>query len=115
MRQRPAMRSPVLAASILPSVLACVALPTSAAAGGPCDRLILRAEGRMSGWALAPAYKQMVARRLSLRKWEATAAELYGADCTRWANAKGRTVDCELHRDPWLRGRVSCVAAAIPC
>ena len=57
---------PVLAASILPSVLACVALPTSAAAAGPCDRPLLRAEGRMSGWALAPAYQQMVARRLSL-------------------------------------------------
>jgi hypothetical protein len=110
------MRSPVLAGSVLFCVLSFVALPADAAAAGPCDRPILRAEGRMSGWALAPAYKQMIARRLSLRKWEETAAELHGADYARWADAKGRIVDCELYRDhPWLQGRVSCVAAAIPC
>jgi hypothetical protein len=70
----------------------------------------------MSGWAYAPAYKEMVARRLSLRKWEQTAAELHGASYARWSHAKGRKIDCEFYRDhPWLRGRVSCVAAAIPC
>jgi hypothetical protein len=110
------MHSPVLAASILFCVPSFVALPADAAAAGPCDRPILRAEGRMSGWALAPAYKQMIARRLSLRKWEETAAELHGADYARWADAKGRIVGCELYRDhPWSQGRVSCVAAAIPC
>lgn len=77
------MHSPVLAASILFCVLSFLALPADAAAAGPCDRPILRAEGRMSGWALAPAYKQMIARRLSLRKWEETSAELHGADYAR--------------------------------
>jgi hypothetical protein len=58
----------------------------------------------------------MEARRLSLRKWEQTAAELHGANYARWSHAKGRKIDCEFYRDhPWLRGRVSCVAAAIPC
>ena len=97
-------------------LLSSAVLLPSAAAAGPCDKPILRAEGRMSGWAHAPAYKQMVARRLSLRKWEQTAAELHGPAYARWALAKGRTIDCEYDRDhPWLRGRVSCVAAAIPC
>ncbi len=83
---------------------------------GPCDKPILRAEGRISGWSYAPAYKQMLARRLSVHKWEQTAAELYGAGYARWALAKGRNIDCEDQRDqPWLKGRVSCVAAAIPC
>src|SRR5262245_49172410 len=110
------MHSPVLAASALPCLLLFVVLPASAAAAGPCDKPILRAEGRMSGWAHAPAYKELVARRLSLRRWERMAAELHGVDYAHWANAKGRMVDCEFYRDrPWLRGRVSCVAAAIPC
>jgi len=32
----------------------------------------------MSGWGYATAHKEMMARRLSLRKWEQTAAELHG-------------------------------------
>jgi hypothetical protein len=92
------------------------ALSASAAVAGPCDKPVLRAEGRMSGWAYAPAYKEMVARQLSLRKWEQTVAALHGANYARWSHAKGRKIDCEFYRDhPWLRGRVSCIAAAIPC
>ena len=102
--------------AILFCLLSFFGLLPSAAAAGPCDKPILRAEGRMSGWGYAPAYKELVARRLSLRNWEQTAAELHGANYARWANAKGRKTDCEFYRDhPWLRGRVSCVAAAIPC
>lgn len=86
------------------------------AGAGPCDRPILRAEGRMSGWAHASGYKEMTARRLAVRKWEQTAAELHGPAYARWGGAKGRRIDCEHMRDhPWLAGRVSCVAAAIPC
>jgi len=70
----------------------------------------------MSGWSHAPAYKEMVARRLSIRKWDETAAELHGRGYARWSLARGRKVDCEYYRDhPWLQGRVSCVATAIPC
>ena len=101
---------------LLLSLLSPLALPARAAGAGPCDKPILRAEGRMSGWGHAPAYKEMVARRLSLRKWEQTAAELHGGEYAQWAMAKGRTIACEYHRDhPWLQGRVSCVATAIPC
>ena len=101
---------------LLLSLLSPLALPASEAGAGPCDKPILRAEGRMSGWAYAPAYKEMVARRHSLRKWEQTAAELHGRKYARWAKAKGRKVDCEFYRNhPALKGRVSCVATAIPC
>jgi hypothetical protein len=97
-------------------LLSFAAVSATAAIAGPCDKPVLRAEGRMSGWAHAPAYKEMVARRFSLRKWETTAAELHGANYARWVNAKERRIDCEFYRDhPWLRGRVSCVAAGIPC
>ena len=106
-------------AQIVPTLfwaLSFAAVPVGVAAAGPCDKPILRAEGRMSGWGRAPAYKEMVARRLSLRKWEQTAAELHGAGYASWASAKGRKIDCEFYRDhPWLEGRVACVAAAIPC
>jgi hypothetical protein len=98
------------------SLLAPLVLPVGEAAAGPCDKPILRAEGRMSGWGHAPAYKEMVARRHSLRKWEQTAAELHGRAYARWAMAKGRAIACKFDRDhPWLQGRVSCVATAIPC
>ena len=101
---------------LLLALLAPLAWPTRGVAAATCDKPILRAEGRMSGWSYAPAYKEMVARRLSLRKWEQTAAELHGRQYARWAKAKGRKIDCEFYRDhPELRGRVSCVAAAIPC
>lgn len=97
-------------------VLPLAALSAGHARAGACDKPILRAEGRMSGWGYAPAHKEMVARRLSVRKWEQTSAELHGAAYARWALAKGRIIDCEYQRDhPWLKGRVSCVAAAIPC
>jgi hypothetical protein len=95
--------------------LSFAAMLASKATAGPCDKPILRAEGRMSGWGYAPAYKEMVARRLSVRKWEQTAAELHGPNYAHWANAKGRKIDCEFYRDhPLLRGRVACVAAAFP-
>jgi hypothetical protein len=111
MTVRPTRTAPALLLS-----LSFAAVLASAANAGPCDKPILRAEGRMSGWAYAPAYKEMVARRLCVRKWEQTATELHGASYARWANAKGRNIDCEFYRDhPWLKGRVSCVAAAIPC
>jgi hypothetical protein len=101
---------------LLLALLAPLAWPTREAVAATCDKPILRAEGRMSGWGYAPAYKEMVARRLSLRKWQQTAAELHGRQYARWAKAKGRKIDCEFYRDrPGLRGRVSCVAAAIPC
>jgi hypothetical protein len=104
------------AVPILLCMLFSAVVSASAAGAGPCDKPVLRAEGRMSGWAYAPAYKEMVARRLSLRKWETTAAELHGANYARWANAKGRKIDCEFYREhPLLEGRVACVAAAIPC
>jgi len=96
-------------------VLSLAALPAREAFSA-CDRPILRAEGRMSGWGYAPAYKEMTARRLAVRKWEQTAAELHGRSYARWSLAKGRKIDCEHYRDrPDLQGRVSCVAAAIPC
>ncbi len=70
----------------------------------------------MSGWGYPVGLKEMVARRYAVRRWERTAAELYGPQYARWGLAKGRRIDCEFYRDhPWLRGRVACVAAAIPC
>jgi hypothetical protein len=101
---------------LLCCALSVVAWWPSSAAAGPCDKPILRAEGRLSGWTHAPAYNEMVARRLAVRRWESTAAEPHGSRYVRWADAKGRRVACEMDRDhPWLRGRVACVAAAIPC
>jgi hypothetical protein len=97
-------------------LLSLIAWWPSSAVAGPCDKPILRAEGRMSGWTHPPAYKEMVARRLAVRRWEGTAAELHGVRYAGWSNAKGRMVVCEFDpHHPWLRGRVSCVAAAIPC
>lgn len=107
-------RTPTVPILLVASSLA--ALPASAAIAGPCDKPILRAEGRMSGWGYPVGLKEMVARRYAVRRWERTAAELYGPQYARWGLAKGRRIDCEFYRDhPWLRGRVACVAAAIPC
>jgi hypothetical protein len=72
-----------------------------------CDKPGLRAEGRRSN--PGPAFfKERMARRNAVRKWQQTARELHGL-------ASERNLACEHYREPALNGRVSCVASGQPC
>jgi hypothetical protein len=86
----------------------------SAALDVTCDKPVLRAEGRRSGPGSA-SYKERMARRYSIRKWEQLASELHGRDFARWRIARERNIECEHYSDPPLGGRVSCVASGRPC
>ena len=92
-------------------------LPPSALADAPkasCDKPELRAEGRRSDPG-SRAYKERVARRLSVSKWEQTARELHGRQFGNWQLARERKIECEHYDQPGFNGRVSCVAFGQPC
>jgi hypothetical protein len=93
-----------------------IALPMSAsAAPSPvCDKPEVRAEGRRSN--PGPAFfKERMARRNAVRKWQQTARELHGLPYATWRLASERNIACEHYKDPALNGRVSCVATGRPC
>jgi hypothetical protein len=93
-----------------------IALPMSvAAAPSPvCDKPELRAEGRRSN--PGPAFfKERMARRNAVRKWQQTARELHGLPYATWRLASERNIACERYKEPALNGRVSCVASGRPC
>jgi hypothetical protein len=97
-------------------ILTLIALPMSAAAApNPvCDKPELRAEGRRSN--PGPAFfKERMARRNAMRKWQQLARELHGMPYATWRFASERNVACEHYKEPALNGRVSCVASARPC
>jgi hypothetical protein len=93
-----------------------IALPMGAAAAPNlvCDKPELRAEGRRSDPGTA-GFKERMARRYSVRKWQQLARELHGSDFASWRIASGRSIECEHYNDPALNGRVSCVAIGRPC
>lgn len=93
-----------------------IALPMSAAAAPSpvCDKPEVRAEGRRSN--PGPAFfKERMARRNAVRKWQQTARELHGLPYATWRLASERKVTCEHYKEPALNGRVSCVATGRPC
>jgi hypothetical protein len=93
-----------------------IALPMSAvAAPSPvCDKPEVRAEGRRSN--PGPAFfKERMARRNAVRKWQQTARELHGLPYATWRLANERNIACEHYKEPALNGRVSCVASGRPC
>jgi hypothetical protein len=97
-------------------ILTLIALPMSAAAApNPvCDKPELRAEGRRSN--PGPAFfKERMARRNAMRKWQQLARELHGMPYATWRFASERNLACEHYKEPALNGRVSCVASARPC
>jgi hypothetical protein len=100
----------------LASVSILLALPLHAvAAPNPvCDKPELRAEGRRSN--PGPAFfKERMARRNAVHKWQQTARELYGLPYATWRLASERNMACEHYKEPALNGRVSCVASGRPC
>ena len=93
-----------------------IALPMSAAAAPSpvCDKPELRAEGRRSN--PGPAFfKERMARRNAVRKWQQTARELHGLPYATWRLASERNIACEHYKEPALNGRVSCVVSGRPC
>src|SRR5215470_2729347 len=93
-----------------------IALPMSAvAAPSPvCDKPELRAEGRRSN--PGPAFfRERMARRNAVRKWQQSARELHGLPYATWRLASERNIACERYKEPALNGRVSCVASGRPC
>ena len=101
---------------LLAFVLALIDRPMSAAAAPNlvCDKPELRAEGRRSD--PGPAFfKERMARRNSVRKWQQLAGELHGMPYATWRMASERDIACEHYKEPALNGRVSCVASGRPC
>ena len=97
-------------------LLISVALPMCAAAAPSivCDKPELRAEGRRSN--PGPAFfKERMARRNAVRKWQQTARELHGLPYATWRLASERNISCEHYKEPALNGRVSCVVSGRPC
>ena len=92
------------------------ALPMSAAAAPSplCDKPEVRAEGRRSNPG-PEFFKERMARRNALRKWQQTARELHGLPYATWRLASERDIKCEHHKEPALNGRVSCVVSGRPC
>ena len=98
----------------LVSILIALPMRAVAAPSPVCDKPELRAEGRRSN--PGPAFfKERMARRNSVRKWQQTARELHGLPYATWRYASERNVTCEHYKEPALNGRVSCVATARPC
>jgi hypothetical protein len=98
----------------LVSILIALPMRAVAAPSAVCDKPELRAEGRRSN--PGPAFfKERMARRNAMRKWQQTARELYGLPYATWRFASERNVTCEHYKEPALNGRVSCVASARPC
>ena len=97
-------------------LLALMAVPVIAAAAPTlvCDKPELRAEGRRSD--PGPAFfKERMARRNSIHKWQQLATELHGLPYATWRLASERNIACERYKEPALNGRVSCVASGRPC
>jgi hypothetical protein len=93
-----------------------VALPMRAAAAPSivCDKPELRAEGRRND--PGPAFfKERMARRNAVHKWQQLASELHGLPYATWRLASERNIACERYKEPALNGRVSCVASGRPC
>jgi len=79
-----------------------------------CDKPELRAEGRRSD--PGPAFfKERMARRNAVHKWQQLAVELHGLPYASWRMASERNIGCERYKEPALNGRVSCVASGRPC
>ena len=97
-------------------VLTLIALPMSATAApsAVCDKPELRAEGRRSNPG-PEFFKERMARRNALRKWQQTARELHGLPYATWRLASERNMACEHYKEPALNGRVSCMASGRPC
>lgn len=74
----------------------------------------LGAEGRRSDPGSAEE-KASDALKFSISKWGQLAEGLYGSQFANWESAKDRKIECEYYEQPWLNGRVSCVAIALPC
>jgi hypothetical protein len=101
--------SVLVTASLIGLILCTLAAAAQSGRGKP----ELRAEGRRSDPG-SSEYKERVARKLSINKWEQTARELHGVQFANWRSAKERRIECEHYREPALNGRVSCVAIALP-
>jgi hypothetical protein len=86
----------------------------AAGTGLVCDKPEMRAEGRLSDPGSA-RYKERIARRNSAKSWERLTNEAHGASYSRWRLARDRAVACDHYVEPWLNGRVSCVAVGGPC
>ena len=98
----------------LVSILLAVPMSAAAAPSPVCDKPELRAEGRRSN--PGPAFfKEPMARRNAVRKWQQTARELHGLPYASWRLASERNIACEHYKEPALNGRVSCVASGRPC
>ena len=89
-------------------------LPRTALADVASCKPELGAEGRRSNPGSAKE-KAADALKFPVSKWEQTAQELYGSQFASWESAKERKFECEHYEQPWLNGRVSCVAIALPC
>jgi hypothetical protein len=88
--------------------------PLAASRQAGCGKPELRAEGRRSDPG-SSEYKEQVARRLSVNKWEQLALELHGRRFANWHLAKERSIECEHYVEAGFNGRVSCVAIGLPC
>jgi hypothetical protein len=100
----------------LASLLISIALPMCAMAAPSvvCDKPELRAEARRSD--PGPAFfKERMARRNAVHKWQQLAGELHGLPYATWRLASERNIACERYKEPALNGRVSCVASGRPC
>ena len=104
-------RIATLLATSLVGLILCT-LPAAAQSG--CGKPELRAEGRRSDPG-SSEFKERLARKLSISKWEQTARELHGRQFADWRSAKERRIECDHYAEPGLNGRVSCVAIAVPC
>jgi hypothetical protein len=74
----------------------------------------LTGEGRRSDPGSAEE-KVSDALKFSISKWGHLAEGLYGSQFANWESARERKIECEFYEQPWLNGRVSCVAIALPC
>ena len=98
----------------LMSVLIALPMRAVAAPSPVCDKPEVRAEGRRSN--PGPAFfKERMARRNAVRKWQQTARELHGLPYATGRLASERNIACGHYKEPALNGRVSCVASGRPC
>ena len=98
----------------LVSMLFALPMRAMAAPSAVCDKPELRAEGRRSNPG-PEFFKERMARRNAVRKWQQTARELHGLPYATWRLASERNTTCEHYKEPALNGRVSCVASGRPC
>ena len=85
----------------LVSILIALPMRAVAAPSAVCDKPELRAEGRRSN--PGPAFfKERMARRNAVRKWQQTARELHGLPYATWRLAGERNIACERYKEPAL-------------